>query len=500
MKVCLLLQRRFVYVGHSIAIFLKEQYGVSDFCAYVYRRQGLEYLLNQRDVTYCSLLLDDDIHKKYKEEKLDIEYLKYLEKEFGIPNLWPYVEIDRVIRYGQLVREYPYNTSQYSHEDMMKMVQVRAKAIIEFFEKEKPDVFICSVVGGMGSMLLYYIAKKMGIKVYVIVQARVGSRYMLSEHYSYFTEVEKRFNNLKELGKKSEKYGEAQKIIDEFRKKPITYEKALDFYKKRATRLSQMDFLSPRKLKNYFIWLYQSIKSHLTSPEVFDYTYIHPWGKIKDQVKRKLRNIRGVSDLYDSMDMKEDFAYFPLHLEPEISTMLFAPFHVDQLHIIRQVARSLPLHYKLYVKEQPAMVDFRTRGFYKELKKIPNVKLISPQANNYDIISGAKLIITITGTTGWEGLFLKKPVICFGDIYYNKLSMVKKCGDIEQLPYLVKQQLENFKYNEEELINFLACILEDSVDVDLTYLWEKEKSIEKKNEGLIPLSRYIAQKLNLKKK
>src|SRR3989344_9568640 len=154
MNVCLLLQRRFAYIGHFIATHLHEKYGVDNFCAYVYRRQGLTFLKKQTDIHYSTLLLDEELHAAYKKEELDLSYLQWLEKEFGIPNLWSYIEIDRIIRLNQFVREYPYNKSSYTHEEMMRLIQVRARAIIRMLEKEKPDVLICSVVGGMGALLL----------------------------------------------------------------------------------------------------------------------------------------------------------------------------------------------------------------------------------------------------------------------------------------------------------------------------------------------------------
>src|SRR3989344_3160440 len=96
MNVCLLLQRRFAYIGHFIAAHLHEKYGVDNFSAYVYRRQGLTFLKNQNDLSYSSLLLDEELHAEYEKEKIDPPYLQWLEKEFGIPNLSPFLEIDKI--------------------------------------------------------------------------------------------------------------------------------------------------------------------------------------------------------------------------------------------------------------------------------------------------------------------------------------------------------------------------------------------------------------------
>ncbi len=493
MKVCFLLQRKFAYLGHQIAINLKEDHGVDQFCGYVYLRSGYDFLKNQKDITYSSLLLDEELHTQYKTATLDLDFLKQLEKDYGIPYLWPYVDVDRIIRHNQLVREYPYDKSNYTHEEMMLMVQTRAKAIIDMLEKEKPDVAIFSVVGGLGSYLLYEIAKKKGIKIININNSRIRNRHVLSKDFAYFTGVDEKFEALKKTNQRSPQYAQAKNIIDEFRNQPKTYSQNLGHYLERATAWKQLDFLSPKKIGRYFGWLLYAVNQHFTSNEKNDFSYVKISGKIIDQVKRKFRGLVPLHNYYGAVDQNEDFAFFPLHFEPEISTMLYAPFYTDQLHIIKQIAKSLPLHFKLYVKEQPAMVGFRSIRFYRELRKIPNVKIIHPKTNTFSITPHAKLVVTITGTVGWEALMFKKPVITFGDVFYNKISMTKLSRDDAHLPYLVKHQLENFSYNEDELINYLGCILEDSVEVDLQYLWHKEPDIQKKKQALKPLTNLIVK-------
>src|SRR3989338_6917129 len=130
MKICFFLQRRFAYLGHNLAIILKEKYGVSDFCGYVNLRSSFNFLSSQKDIKYSNLLLDEDIQKKYKEETLDLNYLQWLEKEYGTPNLWPYIAVDRIIMSNQLLREYPYDKPPYTHEEMLRLLQVMSKSIL----------------------------------------------------------------------------------------------------------------------------------------------------------------------------------------------------------------------------------------------------------------------------------------------------------------------------------------------------------------------------------
>ena len=261
-------------------------------------------------------------------------------------------------------------------------------------------------------------------------------------------------------------------------------------------RLKQVKFLLPKNLLNNFIFLSQmAFKKRDYSEERLDWFLV-------DKIKRKIRSIIGYSDIFENPKENEDFCFFPLNAEPEITLYLYAPFNLNQIETARQIARSLPVGFKLYVKDHPIMYGYRTRRFYKELKKIPNVRVINSQINGYDLIQKAKLVTTISGTAGWEATVLKKPVITFGDVFYNKLSMVKSCKKPEELPFLVKEQLENFKHNNQELTDFLSAILEDSVNIDFLDLWLSERDFQKikNDEGTKKLASLIASKIGLKLK
>ncbi len=499
MKACFFLQRKFAYVGHKIAKILQEKYGLEEFCGYVQTRSSFDFLKNQTEINYTTLLLDENIHKKYHHEKLDLVYLQKIEKEYGFPNLWPYIVLDRIIMYNMLLREYPYNTPRYSHEEMMLIFQVQTKKIINFLEQEKPDFIFITVVGSIGSMLLYQIAKKKNIKIFITDLTRIGGDCILTDDYKKYTWVEKKFDNLMQTNKESKKILEARKYITTFRQKPITYVSNLNS-NTRGNRRQQLKWFTPKYFIRSLLWFIKICYKYLVNKKINDHSIEQPCGYFIDRIKRKARVLRGFKKLYDKEGFNEDFAYFPLHYDPEIATLLFAPFWTDQINLIRQVAKSLPLHFKLYVKEHPVMLGYRPRSYYNELKKIPNVKLMNPKTDSLSIVRNSKLITTITGSAGFEGVVLKKPVITFGDVFYNKLSMVKKCQNIEKLPFIIKEQLENFNYNEKELENFIGVILEESADVGLQEIWEAKVQPKEEKRRLTLLVDLIAKKLNIQPK
>ncbi len=495
-KFCFFLQRSYAYTGHALAVWLKEKYGVTEFSAYTGVRRMHEYLLSQKDIRYSALLLDEDVHNRYKDETLDLEYLRNLEKEYGIPNVWPYLTVDREIMSNQAAREYPYNAPRYTHEEILRILQVTAKAVIAFLDKEKPDVIVFSVIGAVPSLLLYHIAKKRGIKIAHILTVSLKDRFTISERYDIFTDAEKIFQKRFASKAKDDYYVEAKKVLSNFRASPHPYDPKRSAAGQPVNRARQLRFLSPQNLLRSVRWFAKMCYTYATGNAREDYTTVSPINYIKDHVKRKLRNLWGVADLYDAFLPDEPYAFFALGYEPEMSLSLLAPF-ADQLYLVRQTARSLPVGWKLYVKEHPEMVPYRPRAYYKELKKIPNVRLMNPALDGTTLVAHSQLIVTVTGSAAWEGVLLKKPGIVFGDRFYNALSMIKKCTEIERLPYLVKEQIEVWRYDEEELLQFIAAILEDSASLKFIELWEQEYNSAKKKAGLEPLADLIAKKTGL---
>ena len=71
---------------------------------------------------------------------------------------------------------------------------------------------------------------------------------------------------------------------------------------------------------------------------------------------------------YDNLKNIKKFAYFPLSVQPELSTNLWAPMFTNLFELIRQIAISLPSGMSLVVKEHPIMLGRRSKKYYEKLK------------------------------------------------------------------------------------------------------------------------------------
>ena len=136
---------------------------------------------------------------------------------------------------------------------------------------------------------------------------------------------------------------------------------------------------------------------------------------------------------FDSLNKNDKFFLFPLHIQPELSTSALATYFYNQLNTVTNIAFSLPFPYKLYVKEHPLAFEGKEKSFYQELKRIPNVVLISSKENNEFLIKKSKGVITLTSTMGMEAALVGKPVYILGDVFYDYHPLCKRVDSFEEL-------------------------------------------------------------------
>lgn len=455
MKIFFFFNWEFTHLCHAFAIELnRTNPGKFEFCGFVAQKKDLNFLNSQNEIKYSHLGLVGEAFAGYKNETVDEGYIEELEKKYGMPTLWPFIYADR-----DLVL---YNKVKYTHEDYLKITQAYFRYIEKMLDQSKPDFVVIDVVASMPCHVLFWAAKKRGIKVILFNATRTASWITLAD--SPLDEIGNAYRKFDDLcAKKS--FGEnehrAREFIKQFREKGVKPEYIT------ATQKG--------------IKTYSSVFAQLSKiARVPEYLFGYYFGKYKDDPAFKGRSLTKVmrekitqkfrklyidrADIFKQPNYNDKYVFFPLHYEPETATMIMAPMYIDQIAVLENISKSLPLNYKLYVKEHPVMAALGMRDFsyYQRLMKIPNIVLIDPRIDSKELIKNCQVLITITGTAGWEAILLKKPAITLGNVFYNKMDMVKKCKGYNELPYIIKDILENYKHDEDELIRFLSSIFETS--------------------------------------
>jgi hypothetical protein len=131
------------------------------------------------------------------------------------------------------------------------------------------------------------------------------------------------------------------------------------------------------------------------------------------------------------VELPDRFVYFPLQLQPELTTSALGGHYSDQLLAIEHLRDVLADDVSIVVKENPKQSEFhRGRLFFERLRSIPRVVPVSRLTDTHELTKNCIAVATISGTAGWEALLAGKPVICFGNAWYSSFSGVHRIEEM----------------------------------------------------------------------
>jgi hypothetical protein len=148
-------------------------------------------------------------------------------------------------------------------------------------------------------------------------------------------------------------------------------------------------------------------------------------------------------------------AFYPLHVQPESSIDVLGSYFSDQLKLIKDIRRALPFDTTLVVKEHPNFLGLKSIGFFRQLRRIPNVKLVRHDVSNFDIYKRVSIVFTVSGTPAYEAGMLGIPAVIFTRMYFDGLSAIHYCDDVTKLKPLVFHLLNGFKRDYEADSRFM---------------------------------------------
>jgi hypothetical protein len=382
-------------------------------------------------------------HVDSKPTEVDMEYLKHFEDKFHI-NLWNLAYSERVFS-----KFNPFHV--FSSNEILSILEQECKFLEHVLSEINPDFLIIKVTDFHRNHLLSLMCQSLGIKVLSIIPTRLGSRTCISSDVnkieSWWTEniEETKQFDFNHFLKNNGRYRQTTKIISS------------------GTSLS---FLT--KIKLGLNWALTDITKDFH--KTYDHIGITRFKVliffIKSIFKKYFRKLF-IDKHFSKEIIDEKFIFFTLQVEPERNLSLDAPFYTNQLSIIENIAKSLPIDCTLYVKEHYNMINrnWRPISEYKKLLKMSNVKLIHPSVPPNILFEKCLAVSTISGTAGLEGSYYGKPSIIFADTIYSNLSFVTRITNFDELSKKISNSL-NQKIDMIELEKFLKLIYSASFELD----------------------------------
>ena len=108
------------------------------------------------------------------------------------------------------------------------------------------------------------------------------------------------------------------------------------------------------------------------------------------------------------------------------------------------------------------MRGYRPLNYYRDLRKLYNVQLVSPSLDSHAIIQSSDAVLTIVGTTALEGILYEKPVVAFGPLGYGFFDLLYNCHNVSDLPLILSEAVRGFRPDRQLLLKFVWAMLESA--------------------------------------
>lgn len=334
--------------------------------------------------------------------------------------------------------EFVYRLPHYEYINIINMLVNHYYAML----KQGVDMVVFEDIphGGSG-LTMYFVAKAMGIKTLMLVPAYEAGYFTYCysiEDYGIFADASDYCEELDDI------------IIKKEYKKDIAYmtpEMMAKDLGKHSMSYYFQPLLSP---KHYFgkkkvLWKEQQAK-YLNLYDFIEKKIIRSVGRYFQHRCYNKNNSKTVQ----YVDLKKKYVYFPLHLQPEMTTDVLGGKYTDQLLAIENLHKILPNDWYIYVKENPKQKSYmRGRYFFERLSLIPNVVFVDRTVDTYKLMESAQFVSTITGTAAWEAITGGKNALIFGKVWFDHFPGIFRFEEIESIQEILQYRISHDDIQKE---------------------------------------------------
>ena len=437
-------------VNFGVAVYLQKEFDYEIY-SIIDTNKGRNFYENQDLIQFKKIWFYRDCFS-HLEEEIDLEYLEKFENKYKI-DLWKIVYSDEML--------YGYNRFyKFKEKEILKILELECRFFEKILDEIMPKFLLMRITDTSTMQILYELCIAKGIKPLVVFPSRLGDKFLISENCdsldSSMDILDSSIDNInnKKLDEKINTFDELNDYIKEF---SLAHELLMQKFKMSKIKwlFATFKFLGLSINKKY--------RSFFRNKSRNIFNVIRH--SISFAIRKKCNRIFINKKLNYKLEKEESFIYYPLQLEPERTIQVPAPFYTNQLEVIRSIAKSIPVGYHLYVKEHPAQKwnAWRPISFYKEILKMPNVKIYHPSISNECMIKHCKLVVTITGTSGLEAVLSQKPAIILANTTYSQIPSVYYLKNLSEFHTCIKKMLK-IKPELKEIINYLKMIESEIFD------------------------------------
>lgn len=340
-------------------------------------------------------------------------------------------------------------------------------AIVRFLEQvlEGCGAMVCQTADTLFSLIAFKVARHWGIPAYAIAPAWLlepgkGGGFFANSEYLECDRMIRAFAKRAMAPLTSAECARVETLIQSIRGfDGKTAFNATTSKGKTAGRRA----LSPNAIR-FLSYLSENARRN----KRVEYVKIDPLRKIRANLLRITRK-QMTRDVYGSTDpgtIPPRSVFFAIHYQPEQSTLAQGIWHVNQVALVENISKSLPLGYTLVVKEHPWGRGNRPRWQYEHLAGFYNVVFCDAPAK--EIIQRVDAVVAVSGTVAMEALVFDKPTVLLGRNFFEFSDLIYRVPVINDLPEVLAKILVDGDYEkqperEERLNRFLMTYLDGLV-------------------------------------
>jgi len=170
-----------------------------------------------------------------------------------------------------------------------------------------------------------------------------------------------------------------------------------------------------------------------------------------------------------------NFVYFPLHYQPEATTVPLAIDVSDQVTLAHELAGLLEnYNIKLVVKEHPSTFNPRFRadrgrfkGYYKFLNSHKNIELVGENVDTSFFMEHSKFLFTISGTSALEKVVTGGVSVIMASHFAENIPNMHRVESIDKMHATIHRLLSDLspeKKNEKESEDLSIVLFDISKD------------------------------------
>ena len=416
------------------------------------------YLEKRGDSRIKEIVADSELHMICKNNNNGIPIkikLKDKDKNF-------LARADRYISYGY----YPFTRVMRKNYTDKKFLEwnsyVESKFNLIYHKLKKFDSnygLVFSMDNGLAIYnYLYFVFNELNKKIFFHQWLRVQGRVTINDSiYYHDSRIEKLYHEIrtKANDQNSKLYS---KSIDYMEKYIVSNKNSnSETYGKQISKESVLFYqfikslLQPWRLK----WIINSLIKYMREPKLMIFDRIDSISIIIYRFRSWYYLVFFKKYFFENW-RKEEFIYYPIHAEPEVSTLVHGNKYINQFSLLKRLALiSKRLNKKLYVKNHPYNYQNVPSEFVKKILCIDNLFLIDHRTSGFDLMQKACLTVTNAGSGALECLYIGKKSITLSKTPFSGFenSPVKMVDDLtyDNIKKIVQLPTDDLKIKKKGL-------------------------------------------------